>query len=214
MGLQLLRPHGAHLLRVSDLSRSATEARLDRLRETLARRVRVEVDAGPPLIRAGVLVPLLPGGDGIELLFTRRTETVLTHKGQISFPGGQREEGDDTLVETALRETSEEIGLEPHSVDVLGELDDVFTAVSGFVITPVVGWISEDPGPLRVAPTEVERLIRVPLRRLLDPDVHTSEDRVFNGESHTIHYFRVGDDVIWGATGRILHQFLNVWQMD
>jgi 8-oxo-dGTP pyrophosphatase MutT (NUDIX family) len=196
------------------LSRSATEARLDRLRETLARRVRVEVDAGPPLIRAGVLVPLLPGGDGIELLFTRRTETVLTHKGQISFPGGQREEGDDTLVETALRETSEEIGLEPHSVDVLGELDDVFTAVSGFVITPVVGWISEDPGPLRVAPTEVERLIRVPLRRLLDPDVHTSEDRVFNGESHTIHYFRVGDDVIWGATGRIVHQFLSVWQMD
>src|ERR671936_2745454 len=120
MGLQLLRPHGAYLLRVSDLSRSATEARLDRLRETLARRLRVEVDAGPPLIRAGVLVPLLPGGDGIELLFTRRTETVLTHKGQISFPGGQREEGDDTLVETALRETSEEIGLEPHSVDVLG----------------------------------------------------------------------------------------------
>jgi 8-oxo-dGTP pyrophosphatase MutT (NUDIX family) len=196
------------------VSTSSTAARLDRLREALNRRVRIEVDAGPPLVRAGVLVPLLPSGQGMELLFTRRTETVLTHKGQISFPGGQREDGDQTLVQTALRETAEEIGLEPHRVDVLGELDDVFTAVSGFVITPVVGWISQDPGPLRVAPTEVERLIRVPVDRLLDPAVHTSEDRVVNGERHTIHYFRVGDDLIWGATGRIVHQFLSVWQMD
>src|SRR5438132_5091231 len=117
---------------------TAASTRLERLRQVLEHRVRRTIDTAPPLIRAGVLIPLVSRGHDIEVLFTRRTDTVLTHKGQISFPGGQREDSDVETVETALRESYEEIGLEPSRVPVRGELDDVFTAVSSFIITPVV----------------------------------------------------------------------------
>jgi 8-oxo-dGTP pyrophosphatase MutT (NUDIX family) len=159
-----------------------------------------------------VLIPLVTRGNGIELLFTRRTDTVLTHKGQISFPGGQREDSDVETIETALRESYEEIGLEPSRVTVLGELDDVFTAVSSFVITPVVGLVEGGVEDLVLAPDEVKSLLVVPVSRLLDPAVHTTEARSFEGEQIRIHYYTVGDDVIWGATGRIVYQFLKAWE--
>src|SRR5437868_15002889 len=87
-----------------------TVQRVERLRERLHQRLRRAIEVAPPLLRAGVLIPMLIGSGGVELLFTRRTETVLTHKGQISFPGGQREDSDVELIETALRESYEEIG--------------------------------------------------------------------------------------------------------
>jgi 8-oxo-dGTP pyrophosphatase MutT (NUDIX family) len=191
---------------------TAAGTRVERLRQVLERRVRRSIDTAPPLIRAGVLIPLLTGGGGIELVFTRRTDTVLTHKGQISFPGGQREDSDVETVETALRESYEEIGLEPSRVTVLGELDDVFTAVSSFVITPVVGLVEGGVDDLVLAPDEVKSLLVVPVSRLLDPAVHTTETRSFEGEQVRIHYYTVGDDVIWGATGRIVYQFLKAWE--
>jgi 8-oxo-dGTP pyrophosphatase MutT (NUDIX family) len=163
-------------------------------------------------MRAGVLIPLLLREQGVELLFTRRTETVLTHKGQISFPGGQREDSDGETVETALRESYEEIGLQPSRVTVLGELDDVFTAVSSFVITPIVGLIQGDIDDLHPAPDEVKSLLLVPVDRLLDPAVHTTEARNAGEHHYRIHYYTVGDDVIWGATGRIVYQFLRAWE--
>ena len=82
---------------------TAASTRLGRLRQVLEHRVRRTIDTAPPLIRAGVLIPLVTRAMGIELLFTRRTDTVLTHKGQISFPGGQREDSDVETIETALR---------------------------------------------------------------------------------------------------------------
>lgn len=190
----------------------ATANRLQRLKRLLHERVRRDIDAAPPLLRAGVLIPLLWRGDGIEMLLTRRTDTVLTHKGQISFPGGQREDADTETVETALRESYEEIGLEPSRVTVLGELDDVFTAVSSFVITPVVGLVEGDIDDLRPAPDEVRSLLIVPVDQLLDPQVHTTETRSVGEEQYRIHYYTVGDDVIWGATGRIVYQFLKAWE--
>jgi 8-oxo-dGTP pyrophosphatase MutT (NUDIX family) len=191
---------------------TAAGTRVERLRQVLERRVRRSIDTAPPLIRAGVLIPLMTSGGGIELVFTRRTDTVLTHKGQISFPGGQREDSDVETVETALRESYEEIGLEPSRVTVLGELDDVFTAVSSFVITPVVGLVEGGVVDLVLAPDEVKSLLVVPVSRLLDPAVHTTETRSFEGEQVRIHYYTVGDDVIWGATGRIVYQFLKAWE--
>ena len=185
--------------------------RLERLREVLQQRFRRDIEVSPPLLRAGVLIPLMGSPSGLALLFTRRTDTVLTHKGQISFPGGQQEEHEAETVETALRESYEEIGLEPSRVTVLGELDDVFTSVSGFVITPVVG-VVEDAGELRPAPDEVKSLLLVPIETLLDPNVHSTETRHVDGQDYRIHYYTVGDDVIWGATGRIVYQFLKVWQ--
>jgi 8-oxo-dGTP pyrophosphatase MutT (NUDIX family) len=190
----------------------ATADRLERLQQVLRERVRRDIDASPPLVRAGVLIPLVWRGHGLEMILTRRTDTVLTHKGQISFPGGQREDADAETIETALRESYEEIGLEPSRVTVLGELDDVFTAVSSFVITPVVGFVEGDVDDLRLAPDEVLSLLIVPLDRLLDTRVHTTETRSVGEQQYRIHYYTIGDDVIWGATGRIVYQFLKAWE--
>jgi 8-oxo-dGTP pyrophosphatase MutT (NUDIX family) len=189
-----------------------TAGRLERLQQHLHDRVRRVIEVAPPLMRAGVLIPLLIGSQGPELLFTRRTETVLTHKGQIAFPGGQREEADDETVATALRESYEEIGLAPSRVTVLGELDDVFTSVSGFVITPVVGLVEGGTTDLRLAPDEVRSVFQVPIATLLDPAVHRTETRSWDNQRVRIHYYSVGGDVIWGATGRVVYQFLKAWQ--
>jgi 8-oxo-dGTP pyrophosphatase MutT (NUDIX family) len=194
------------------LADASTAGRVERLSKLLTDRVRRDIEVAPPLMRAGVLVPLFHGQADLELLFTRRTDTVLTHKGQISFPGGQQEESDQETVETALRESYEEIGLEPSRVTVLGQLDDVFTSVSGFVITPVVGIVEGGIGELRPAPDEVRSVFLVPVSTLLDPSVHTTETREFEDQRYRIHYYSVGDDVIWGATGRIVYQFLKAWE--
>ncbi len=191
---------------------TAARTRVERLHQVLERRVRRSIDTAPPLIRAGVLIPLVRRGNEIELLFTRRTDTVLTHKGQISFPGGQREDSDVETVETALRESYEEIGLEPSRVTVLGELDDVFTAVSSFVITPVIGLVEGGIDNLRLAPDEVKSLLLVPVTQLLDSDIHTTETRSVGEQQYRIHYYTIGDDIIWGATGRIVYQFLKAWE--
>jgi 8-oxo-dGTP pyrophosphatase MutT (NUDIX family) len=191
---------------------TAAGTRLERLRHVLEQRVRRGIETAPPLVRAGVLIPLVMRGSTIELLFTRRTDTVLTHRGQISFPGGQQEDSDLETVETALRESYEEIGLEPSRVTVLGELDDVFTAVSSFVITPVVGFVDGGLENLRPAPDEVKSLLVVPVETLLDSRVHTTETRSVGEQRYRIHYYTVGDDVIWGATGRIVYQFLKAWE--
>lgn len=187
-------------------------ARLGRLHDVLHRRIRRDIQVAPPLLRAGVLIPVFNQAGGPALLFTRRTDTVLTHKGQISFPGGQREDADRELVETAVRESYEEIGLDPSRVSVLGELDDVFTSVSGYVITPVVGVVEGGTDDLRLAPDEVRSVFLVPVTTLLDPAVHRAEDRIFEDQRYRIHYYAVGDDVIWGATGRIVYQFLKAWE--
>lgn len=190
----------------------ASAPQVERLQHVLHRRLRQEIDVAPPLVRAGVLIPVFTRGELVDILLTRRTDTVLTHKGQISFPGGQREETDAETVETALRESYEEVGLEPSRVTVLGELDDVFTAVSSFVITPVVGLVQGGMEDLRPAPDEVKSLLVVPVDRLLDARVHTTETRRVGEQTYRIHYYTIGDDVIWGATGRIVYQFLKVWQ--
>jgi 8-oxo-dGTP pyrophosphatase MutT (NUDIX family) len=194
-----------------DLIGTATAARLEQVRTDLEHRVRRQIDVGPPLLRAGVLIPVFLRQDRAEILFTRRTDTVLTHKGQISFPGGQHETTDASLVQTALRETYEEIGLSPSRVSVLGELDDVFTAVSRFVITPIVGQVAGGIDDLTLAPDEVRSIFTVPVDRLLDDRIHTTQSRTFDGHSYRIHYYAIEDDVVWGATGRILYQFLKAW---
>src|SRR5438445_12516252 len=178
------------------------------MRLTHTARDRSVVDAAQPLVRAGVLVPLIPATNGVELLLAPRTDTVLTHKGQSCFAGGQQESGDADIVETALREAYEEVGLEPSRVEVLGELDDVFTAVSGFVVTPVVGLLAGGTQDLRPAPTGVRSLLVVPITRLLEPAVHTTQVRTGNGQRFTIDCYTVEQDVHEGGTGRMHHQIL------
>ena len=211
MGLSPLWAQHAGLVRGLDLIEAGTARTLELLAATLEARAPRRLDAAPPLLRAGVLIPIFHSGNAPEVLFTRRTDTVLTHKGQISFPGGQREPTDASMVETALRESYEEIGLDPARVVVLGELDDVFTSVSGFVVTPVIGVVRDGLQDLVPAPAEVRSVFTVPVDQLRDERVHTTQTREVDGQRYRIHYYTVGDDVIWGATGYIVHQFLGAW---
>ncbi len=162
------------------------------------------------LVPSAVLVPLFLKEGEYHILFTQRTEKVKEHKGQISFPGGAYEEGDGTLLSTALRESAEEIGLAPEAVEVLGELDDMPTIGSDFVISPFVGVIPW-PYPFKIDTWEVDGLIEVPLAWLRDKGNIRQVDETSPGEPITTYFYHYRSDVIWGASARILHQFLEIY---
>ncbi len=156
---------------------------------------------------AAVLMLLFEAAGEDHIVFTRRTERVATHKGQISLPGGAWEPTDQSLLHTALRETEEELGVSPHQIQVIGELPNVFTAVSNFVIKPFVGRLAKHP-EYRPDPQEVAEVIEVPLSVLRNPDIYWMEERLEPGGARGVHFYRYGDHIIWGATARILKQFL------
>jgi 8-oxo-dGTP pyrophosphatase MutT (NUDIX family) len=161
------------------------------------------------LVSAAVLVPITDHGEP-HLLFTKKTGSVPHHRGQFSFPGGIVEQRDASRVETALREAWEEIRLPSRAVEVLGLLDDTETRATPFVITPVVGIVTQ---PVDLVPDgrEIERILEVPLRILRDPAIFRTETWERGGEAHTVHFYQVSEeDVIWGATARILNQFLGL----
>lgn len=159
--------------------------------------------------RAAVLIPLYRAGEETLVLFTRRTDTVEHHKGQISFPGGGEDEGDAGPLETALRETEEELGIPRAQVRILGVLDDVYTFVSGFVITPVVGVIPP-PEALRVNREEIAEVLSVPLAVFRDPSRVRVEDRArTSGERVRLYFYSHGPHEIWGATAWIMKDFID-----
>jgi len=177
------------------------------LRSSLPARQRRTV-LGSGLVEAGVLVPVLLHGGEPLLLFTRRTDRVETHKGQVSFPGGVVDAGDADVVATALRETHEELGIEPSEVEPLGLLDDLATP-TGFKITPVVGILRGLP--LYVPNTEeVEEVFEAPVSALLKPDVCSSEVLVFGGVTRQVWAYAYGRHRIWGATAFILKNLLSL----
>jgi 8-oxo-dGTP pyrophosphatase MutT (NUDIX family) len=118
--------------------------------------------------RAAVLVPVYCKDGQYYILFTKRTDKVTNHKSEISFPGGAYQEGDPTLLDTALRECTEEIGLEAAAVEVLGELDVTATLTTNYIITPYVGLIGW-PQPLKLDGREAEEIIEIPVSALLQP---------------------------------------------
>jgi len=180
-----------------------------RLKQALARRQKshiVDASRAP----SAVLVPIFYKQGEYYILLTKRTETVKDHKGQISFPGGAYEEQDGKLVNTALRECAEEIGLAAEAVELLGELDDAFTISSGFVITPFVAAIPW-PYPLKADPIETKEIIEIPISALLDKDCLRQTTQVVQGREITADSYYYQGHVIWGATARILNQFLDIW---
>jgi len=158
--------------------------------------------------RAAVLVPLFKKGGRPYVLFTKRTERVKHHKGQISFPGGVVDEGDENMEATALRETFEEIGLHRENAEILGKLDDAFTVTSGYLITPVVAEIPH-PYPFSINEDEIEELIEIPLEAFLDQDHWTTEMRSDGPKTVLSYSFEYEGRIIWGATARIMRQFLD-----
>ena len=155
---------------------------------------------------AAVLVPIILGPGDPELLFTKRTELVETHKGQVSFPGGMMDPGDDSVERTALREAREEIGLPDSAVEISGLLDDHPTP-TGFVITPVVGIIELLP-PLTPNMDEVADVFQVPLSFFAMPGNGRSEHRGFRGTQHEVWYYQYGPHSIWGATAMIIRSLM------
>jgi len=160
----------------------------------------------PRLKKAAVLMLLYPKLERLHVLLTRRTEDVEHHKGQISFPGGSRDDEDNDLISTALRESEEEVGLPKGSVQVLGLFDD-FETPSGFAITPVVGFAPSLP-PLKHNADEVAEILEVPLAVFLDRGNERIERWERGGVVRDVFFYRFGDHEIWGATAAILRAFL------
>jgi 8-oxo-dGTP pyrophosphatase MutT (NUDIX family) len=162
------------------------------------------------LRKAAVLLPIFKENQVWRLLFTRRTDTVQDHKGQVSFPGGAMEIEDRDLEVTALREAQEEIGLNPASVQILGSLRRIISS-SQYIITPFVGQI-EWPFPLIVSEHEVSRVFSIPLNWLVDPNHHALKPFLKrNGETEIEVFYEPYDgEVVWGLTGQITENFIDI----
>lgn len=192
---------------------------LERLRVALAARSsgvapvdRVSAEHLPPggFGRAANLVVLDERGGEPHLLLTRRPLHMRRHAGQLSFPGGRIEPGEEPLA-AALREAREEIGLEPSAADVIGRLSETLVLQSAFRLTP---WVASVPYPYPYAPDprEVDEILHVPLSALLRPEAHRVEQREAYGMNLDVHYFELGAEVLWGATARITWELLGIWR--
>lgn len=155
---------------------------------------------------AAVLVPLVWQDDAWHLLYTRRTETVESHKGQVSFPGGACDDGETSPEQTALRETEEEIGIPARDVKILGRLANLIT-ITYFRVTPVVG-VVKWPAVLRVENNEVARVFTIPLEWLANPSNRWQFERA-DLKRPLIAYHPYDGELLWGATARITVDFLN-----
>lgn len=163
------------------------------------------------LITAAVLVPLFSKDGLVHVLLTKRSELVEHHKGEISFPGGKLDDTDPDLLSCALRETEEEVGIEPVDVRVVGELDEFYTVATGFVVAPFVGVIPY-PYEFRPSSREIAELIGVPMHVFFDPERRAEETWMYNGKPIEVISYRWKGHNIWGATARILKHFVELVQ--
>lgn len=177
------------------------------IREILSSRKRRVIEQ-PPFSHAAVLVPLFRKGEDCHLLFTKRSHQVKYHKGEISFPGGVVDEEDSELERTALREAFEEIGLKAEDVQIIGVLDDIVT-ITEFIVTPIVG-LFPYPYPFKVSEVEIAELIEVPLASLLDENCFSEREIIRGAQKELVYAYQYERHIIWGATARILKQFLDL----
>lgn len=159
--------------------------------------------------QSGVLLTLFPDKEQLFTCFIRRPITMKNHAGQISFPGGRQESQDPDLVATALRESQEEVGLDPMRLDILGSLTPLYVPISNFCISPVVGW-SESKPEFHINQTEVDDLILAPVDVLLTPDaIQTTHIDTLRG-IREVPCFRFNGHIIWGATAMIFSEFREI----
>lgn len=156
---------------------------------------------------SAVLLMLYDHAGEPGLVFTKRSDTVRHHKGEISFPGGAADPGDASLADTAIRETVEELGVDPGDLTIIGDMSEMLTYVTGFLVKPFVAHV-----PTREAyahsEAEIAEVLRIPLRVLTD--VGREAEWEARGYRFTTNVFEVDGNVIWGATGKILRDFLDL----
>jgi 8-oxo-dGTP pyrophosphatase MutT (NUDIX family) len=186
---------------------SLAGARLaDRIRGVLAGRAKRAVEM-PERVAAAVLLMVFERDGEPWIVLTKRTQHVRSHKGEISFPGGVRDPADSTLEQTAVREAVEELGVDPSVIEIVGELDDLPTFSSGYVVSPFVA-VVQPVATYSPSPAEIDEVIEVPVAELARVGRAAVWDR--GGRQVPTHVFETGGHVVWGATGRILRDFLDV----
>jgi 8-oxo-dGTP pyrophosphatase MutT (NUDIX family) len=164
---------------------------------------------GPDAREAGVLILLYPYNGSVFTVFIQRPDYIGVHGGQISFPGGKKELADLNIIETALRESKEEVGVDSSEIRVIGRLTPLFIPVSNTLVTPVAGWIDKRPEFNHQA-EEVVFLIEGEIKRFLDPSIVKTKPFEIKGEMIDIKYFNYNGHVIWGATAMILNELLAI----
>ena len=157
---------------------------------------------------SAVLVPIFDGPSGPEVVLTRRSQVLTSHKGEVSFPGGRVDAG-ETFIQAAIREAYEEINLEPSHVQVIGEMNALSTYVSNSHIVPVLAYL-ETPPSMTAVNAEVDRVFSVALTELVRDDTYVEEHWGTPPNQHQIHFFHLDDETVWGATGKMLHQIINI----
>jgi 8-oxo-dGTP pyrophosphatase MutT (NUDIX family) len=169
--------------------------------------------AQPPRVpgnqAAAVLVPLFESGGETRVVLTRRPESMPSHRGDVAFPGGKVHAQDATLVDAALREAEEEVGLSRAAVEVVAELETISTVTSRFLVAPFVGVVAISPD-LRPDPREVERVFDVALSELMADGVHRVEHWGTGVLTRDVDIFELEDETVWGLTARILSRFLTL----
>jgi 8-oxo-dGTP pyrophosphatase MutT (NUDIX family) len=174
----------------------------------------IEINKDEKFTCAAVLIPLVRWKNEWHFVYTRRTEAVEHHKGQVSFPGGGCEEGESNPEQTALREAEEEIGLQSKDVHLLGRLNELLT-ITRYRVTPVAGVIPW-PYEIKPEPAEVERVFIIPLLWLANPSNWSEESfrpKGLRASINLITYHPYDGETLWGATARITHNFLSVIEL-
>lgn len=189
-------------------SREALERLQTHFHGDLPPELRPDLINNPPR-PAAVLVPLVERDSGLTILLTRRTDTLPEHPGQVAFPGGRIEHDDAGVLDAALRETEEEIGLPRHLVAPVGYLRPYLT-ITGYTVVPVVGFIRPGFPPLQADPTEVADIFEVPLEFLMNRDNHQEETREFHGRQVSYYVIPYEGYRIWGATAAMLVDFIDM----
>lgn len=159
--------------------------------------------------KAGVLILLYPKNQELYVAFIRRTEYNGPHSGQISFPGGKAEQEDKDIIETALRESHEEIGIDPNKVQIFGKLTQLHIPISNFLVHPIIGIYETTPN-FTADPTEVKEVLEIKLKDLIDPKNCTTKEFNYGDISFLAPIYNPNNITIWGATAMILSEFLEV----
>ncbi len=158
--------------------------------------------------RSAVMILFINKQSVPHIIFTRRTEWVENHKGQISFPGGMQDENDVDLRYTARRETFEEIGIRPEQINILGQLDDFFT-VTNFIVTPFAGYVTNDFA-YQINEREVAKVLEVPLEVFLRSDKFEVKKWPYKNQIYDVFFYYYEQEVIWGVTAFILNRFIDL----